>query len=120
MNPINKFTGSRLYTLLASTRKARIMSASALALTVCAFGAAGVAPMAPDASDLPVKSIEQDLALPNLSEQIAALENNEQKFVHEEKVRAGDTLATLLTRLGVDDQEAANFIKSDKVARGVM
>ncbi|MES2739604.1 MAG: peptidoglycan DD-metalloendopeptidase family protein [Pseudomonadota bacterium] len=120
MNPTNKFTSSRVYTLLGSTRKARIMSASALLLAVCAFGAAGVAPMAPDAADLPVKSVEQDLALPNLSAQIAALEHNEQTFIHEEKVRSGDTLATLLTRLGVDDEAAANFIKSDKVARGVM
>ncbi len=120
MNPINKFTRSRVYTLLGSTRKSRIMSASALLLAVCAFGAAGVAPMAPDAADLPVKSVEQDLALPNLSAQIAALEHNEQTFIHEEKVRSGDTLAALLTRLGVDDEAAANFIKSDKVARGVM
>ena len=42
MNPINKFTSSGLYNLLGSTRKARIVSASALFLAVCAFGAAGV------------------------------------------------------------------------------
>ncbi len=109
-----------MYSLLGSTRKARIISASALLLAVCAFGAAGVAPLAPDASDLPVKSVSQDLELPNLSTQISALEQDDQKFVHEEKVRAGDTLAALLTRLGVDDPVATNFIKTDKIARGVM
>lgn len=122
MNPINKFTSSRLYNLLGSTRKARIISASALFLAVCAFGAAGVAPLAPDASDLPVTTIAQDIQLPDLSSQITALQQQEatQKYVHEEKIRAGDTLATLLNRLGVEDDAAENFIKKDKTARAIM
>lgn len=122
MNQIHKFTSSRLFSLLGSTRKARIISASALFLAVCAFGAAGVAPLAPDASDLPVKSVQESVALPDLSSQISALEqqSSTEHFVHEEKIRAGDTLAALLTRLGVDDDAAENFIKKDKVAKGVM
>lgn len=76
--------------------------------------------MAPDASDLPVKSIALNLDMPNLADQIAALQKDEQHFVQEEKVRAGDTLAVLLQRLGVDDPAAVNFIKSDKIARAVM
>jgi len=122
MNQIHKFTSSRLFSLLGSTRKARIISASALFLAVCAFGAAGVAPLAPDASDLPVKSVQESVALPDLSSQISALEqqSSNEHFVHEEKIRAGDTLAALLTRLGIDDDAAENFIKKDKVAKGVM
>ncbi len=120
MDPIHKITGKRWSGLLGTTRKARIISAGAIFLAVCAFGAAGVAPLAPDASDLPVVSIAQDLELPDLAEQIAALQQDEQQFIHEEKVRAGDTLAVLLNRLGVDDAAAVNFIKSDKVAKGVM
>jgi murein DD-endopeptidase MepM/ murein hydrolase activator NlpD len=111
-----------LFSLLGSTRKARIISASALFLAVCAFGAAGVAPLAPDASDLPVKSVQEAVVQPDLGAQINALEqqSSNEHFVHEEKIRAGDTLATLLTRLGVDDEAAENFIKKDKVAKGVM
>ncbi|GJI87759.1 hypothetical protein RugamoR1_09220 [Rugamonas sp. R1(2021)] len=111
-----------MFNLLGSTRKARIVSASALFLAVCAFGAAGVAPLAPDASDLPVKSVQESVALPDLSSQISALEqqSSNEHFVHEEKIRAGDTLAALLNRLGVDDEAAENFIKKDKVAKGVM
>ena len=120
MNPTKQFTGKRWSGLLGTTRKARIISAGAIFLAVCAFGAAGVAPLAPDASDLPVKSIAQDLDLPNLADQIAALQREDQQFIHEEKVRAGDSLASLLNRLGVDDQDAVRFIKSDKVAKGVM
>ena len=108
-------------TLLTGTsRKTRIVSASALTLAALAFGAAGVAPLAPDAADLPVKSISQTLALPDLAAQISAMEQQQHHFVREEKVRAGDTLAVLLSRLGVEDNAAANFIKSDTAARGVM
>lgn len=120
MNPTNKITSSRLYQLLGSTRKARIVSASALLLALITFGAAGVAPLAPDAADLPVTSIAQELALPSLASQINSLQPEANHFIHEEKIRAGDTLATLLTRLGVTDAAAANFIKQDKVAHGVM
>jgi murein DD-endopeptidase MepM/ murein hydrolase activator NlpD len=102
-----------LYNLLGSTRKARIISASALALAVCTFGAAGVAPLAPDASDLPVTTISQNIDLPNLSTQIAALEA-------QDGIRSGDTLATLMQRLGVEDDAAETFIKKDKVAKAIM
>jgi murein DD-endopeptidase MepM/ murein hydrolase activator NlpD len=107
---------------MASTRKARIVSASALFLTVCAFGAAGVAPLAPDPADLPVKSVQEAVTMPDLTPQINALEqqSSNEHFVHEERIRAGDTLATLLTRLGVEDDAAETFIKKDKVAKGVM
>lgn len=118
MRPIDKFLskGSGNKLLFGSSRKARIVSLSALFLAVCAFGAAGVAPMAPDAADLPVKTITQELAVPSLAEQIAKLENDSQLYLHEERVRPGDTLATLLNRLGVDDDAAARFIKADKIA----
>lgn len=103
-----------------TSRKKRIVTVSALVLAVCAFGAAGVAPMAPDAADLPVKSISEELALPSLSEQVASLSAPGLSYVSEERVRPGDTLATLLTRLGVDDTAAANFIKSDPTARMIL
>lgn len=112
--------GSSNKYLLGSSRKTRIVSASALFLAACAFGAAGVAPMAPDASDLPVKSITEELAVPKLAEQIAKLQADEQLYLREEKVRSGDTLATLLSRLGVYDDTAAAFIKSDSIAYNVL
>lgn len=102
------------------SRKTRVISATAIFLAVCAFGAAGVAPLAPDAANLPVKLITQELTLPALSEQIAALEERGQRFIREEKVRSGDTLATLMARLGIDDKDAGNFIKTNKTAHSVM
>lgn len=120
LNKLLSVSSSSKKLLLGSSRKTRVVSGAALLLAVCAFGAAGVAPMAPDADNLPIKSITQELALPQLADQIAALENSQQDYISEERVRSGDTLATLLDRLGVDDNEAASFIKSDPIARNVM
>jgi len=106
--------------ILDSSRKTRIISASALFLSLCAFGAFAVAPIAPDAANLPVKSITQELPLPNVAAELAADRHAEQTFIAEEKVRPGDSLASLLTRLGVDDDAAAGFIKSDRVAHAVL
>ncbi|WP_338846740.1 peptidoglycan DD-metalloendopeptidase family protein [Massilia sp. W12] len=124
MNPLHKFlrarTGSAPQFFSAEGRKTRIVAGSALGLTLLAFGAAGVAPLAPDAANLPVKTVAQELALPDLSSQLAALEQDDQRYIQEQKIRSGDTLGTLLTRLGVDDQAASSFIKSDKTARTLM
>ena len=112
--------GARSVRFVGSSRKHRIISASALFLTLCAFGAAGVAPMAPDASDLPVQSIVVELALPTLAEQVARVTPSTQTFINEERVRSGDTLAALMQRLGIDDDEATAFIKADPIARGIL
>ncbi len=106
--------------LMGTSRKTRIISVSAMVLAAVAFGAAGVAPLAPDAANLPVRSVSEALALPDLAEQISALEQQSQQFIREERVRPGDTLAALLNRLGVDDAAATSFIKSDSTARAVM
>ena len=76
--------------------------------------------MAPDAADLPVRSIVQELALPDLSQQIVFLEGSSQEYIREEQVRPGDTLATLMDRLGIDDSAAVAFMKSDSTARQIL
>jgi murein DD-endopeptidase MepM/ murein hydrolase activator NlpD len=116
MNPIQKITDK----LAQTTRKTRIVGAGAVLLAVCAFGATAVAPIAPDPADLPVKSISQQLELPNLADQIAALQNDTQQFVHEERMRRGDSIGAVLTRLGVEDAQAQNFIRSDKTAKRIL
>lgn len=113
-------SGTSVKSSSGSARKTRILTISAILLAVCAFGAAGVAPMAPDAADLPVRSIAREIALPQLSEQIAHLQSAEASYLREERIRPGDTLATLLNRLGIDDTAAASFIKADRIANSVM
>jgi len=114
---VRRFCQEKIQT---SSRKTRVLAAGALFFGAFTLGAAGFAPATPDTSDAQVHAIVKDLALPDLQQQITQLQDRNDSYVSEEKVRAGDTLATLLTRLGVDDADAANFIKSDALARTVM
>ncbi len=116
MNPIQKITER----LARTSRKTRVVAAGAGVLALCAFGATAVAPIAPDAADLPVKSVTEQLALPNLQEQISALQNDSQQFIHEERIRRGDSLGSVFTRLGIDDAQAQNFVRADKVAKRIL
>ena len=121
MSPRAKFleAASALWPALRASRKTRVFSGLAAGLLLVAFGAAGVAPMAPDAADLPVALVVEELALPDLSTQVDALRAGD-RYVNEERVRPGDTLAVLLDRLGVRDVQAAGFIRSDAAARALL
>ena len=104
----------RKLSLLPTSRK---VSFAAAGLSLIAFGAAGVAPLAPDAADLPVVTITEELGIPDLSSQISALRQASTPFIVEERVRPGDNLWSLLNRMGVNDPGAANFIRRDADAR---
>lgn len=104
-----------------TTRKTRIVSSIGLFFAACTFGAVAVAPLGPDAADLPTRTVAIELALPDISEQVADLQAQAgQEFVREEKVRSGDTIGTLLARLGVNDPAALAFIKSDRTANALL
>ena len=120
MNPLQKITGKRWFGLAETSRKTRIVAGGTAALALCAFGATAVAPIAPDAADMPVKSVAQDLQLPNLADQIAALQQGQQQFIHEERIRPGDSLGAVFNRLGIADQQAQAFVRNDKVARSIL
>jgi len=120
MNPIHKITGKRWFGLAETSRKTSIVGAGAVALALCAFGAVAVAPVAPDPADMPVTSVAENLALPNLADQIAALQEDEQQFIRQESVRSGDSIGSTLSRMGVDDADAQKFIRTDKLARRVL
>jgi len=120
MNPIQKIAGKCWFGLAQTSRKTRIIAGGAAGLALCAFGATAVAPIAPDAADIPVKSVAQDLQLPNLADQIAALQQDQQQFIHEDRIRPGDSLGAVFTRLGIEDQQAQSFVRSDKVARSIL
>ena len=70
-------------------------------LSLVAFGAAGVAPMAPDAADLPVKTVVEELALPDLNAQITSLSPASGQFIAEERIRPGDNLSAQIGRAHV-------------------
>ncbi|WHZ12991.1 MAG: Peptidase, M23/M37 family [Burkholderiaceae bacterium] len=82
-------------------------------------GAYAVASLGPDPSDLPVRQIleaVQPSAAP-AAEQAEQLDAHHFTLYRSDTTHAGDSAATLLRRLGVDDAEAAAFIRSDAQTR---
>lgn len=80
---------------------------------VAAFG---IAPFAPDISHQPKTLVTEPLIL--LSEEAVA--GQEVSFVREVRVERGDTLAALFSKLGVQDEQAFGFARSDAVARKLL
>jgi murein DD-endopeptidase MepM/ murein hydrolase activator NlpD len=91
---------------------------AALLLTGTGFTFA-VANLAPDASQLPVRSITEVLATPDLSTQAMVLEAQAQSLnlFRSDLTRPTDTAETLLKRLGIFDPQAAAFVRSDSLAQ---
>ena len=91
-------------------------------LAVAVLGMSGVAAfgIAPDATQetVPVHAILRELPNPVVD----ALDAPEaaapaERYWREERVRRGDTIGSVLARLGVDDPEAALFLRTDPAAR---
>ena len=68
------------------------------------------------ADDVEIRHVVQDLVLPIPSGESAS---EPQKFWREERIRRGDTLATILDRLGVDDPDAMNYLLQARNVRSL-
>lgn len=92
---------------------------TAVVLALAGFGvtAFGIAPMAPDAADLPSRIVTETVTPDGITSQLEALAANELELYRNDLTRASDTADTLLRRLNVDDPHAAAFIRSDAVAK---
>lgn len=74
------------------------------------------------ADDMPLpysRQIVEDLAAPDTHAQLEALADRADSFVTEERIRRGDTIGSLLTRLGVSDAEAEAFLRTAPGARAL-
>lgn len=98
----------------------RLTAAVVVLLSGTAMTAFGVAPLAPDAADLPRTLVAQSVTPLPIEPQLEALELHDVPLYRSELSRAGDTADTLLRRLGVDDPEAAAFLRKDSIARGLL
>ncbi len=103
----------------SDTRKPRILVIGAAVLTFTGVAAFGFAPLAPDASLLPTEMVSQALELPALDAQREAIDEANYSFSQEQRIRRGDTVASLLNRLGVDDADAEAFIRTDANAKAL-
>jgi murein DD-endopeptidase MepM/ murein hydrolase activator NlpD len=117
---LNLTTLSRLLSLFAASlqrhprRVTGSLGALLLGTGVTAFG---LAPLAPDASDLPVRQvIEAVQSLPTQG-QTEALADFRFKLFRTDSTRSSDTFESLLRRLNIDDPLAASFLRSDADAR---
>jgi murein DD-endopeptidase MepM/ murein hydrolase activator NlpD len=85
------------------------------ALLVGGTGATfAVASFAPDASDLPVRTVVEVVTPQLHTEGTDAVREAAMRLYRSDNVRSSDTADTLLKRLGVYDPQAAAFLRADK------
>ncbi len=75
--------------------------------------AAAVVTLAPDAAHLPVHAVTVSVTPLPVQDQAAALEVHRYSLYRSDVSRANDSTETLLRRLGLDDPQAANFLRRD-------
>lgn len=90
------------------------LAALLLGTGVTAFG---VAPLAPDAADLPVRQILEEVQPLATAPQTEVLGDFRFNLFRTESTRSSDTVDALLRRLNIDDSAAAAFLRSDANAR---
>ena len=98
----------------------RIAGSLAVLLLGTGVTAFGVAPLAPDAADLPVVQIVE--AVEALKPQAGADARLEHRFslYRTEVTRSTDTADSLLRRLNIEDTAAAAFLRTDNLARSLL
>ena len=97
-----------------------LTSAVLLALAGFAATAFGIAPMVPDASDLPKRLVTESVTPSGIQAQLDALAEHELQLYRTDLTRASDTADSLLKRLNVSDAAAALFLRADPTARKVL
>ncbi len=114
---------ARVLNSLANTlsRHPRRVAASLAALLLgTGVTAFGVAPLAPDAADLPVRQILENVQPASASIQTEALADFRFNLFRTESTRSSDTADSLLKRLNIDDAAAAAFLRNDPNARMIL
>jgi murein DD-endopeptidase MepM/ murein hydrolase activator NlpD len=98
----------------------RIAGTLAVLLLGTGVTAFGVAPLAPDASDLPVRQIVEIVQPLPSQAQVDALLDHKFNLFRTETTRSSDTAESLLSRLNIDDSVAAAFLRNDSNARTLL
>ena len=95
---------------------------AAVMFALAGFGAAafGIAPMVPDASDLPKRLVTEIVTPDSMQSQLDALAEHALELYRTDLTRSSDTADSLLKRLNVSDAAAAAFLRSDSTARKLL
>ncbi|MDR7269073.1 murein DD-endopeptidase MepM/ murein hydrolase activator NlpD [Pelomonas saccharophila] len=120
---------NRLQQLQASLQRAeafaakhpRALTASVVgALSCFAVTAFGIAPLAPDAAQLPKRTLVEAIATPDIESQLDELAAHAVGLTRAEATRSSDTPDSLLKRAGAFDPAAAAFLRNDPLGRRVL
>lgn len=95
----------------------RVATAVLSVLSGFAITAFGIAPLAPDAAQLPTRLVTEEVQIQGLDGQLDQLSAHPLELNRHDLTRAGDTVDSLLRRLGVVDPAAAAFLRRDRDAR---
>ena len=95
----------------------RVASSLAVLLLGTGVTAFGVAPSAPDASNLPVRQVLEAVDSLSTQPQTTELSDFRFKLFRTDSTRSSDTFDALLKRLNIDDAAAAAFLRQDANAR---
>lgn len=99
----------------------RIMGGIGALLLGTGVTAFGIAPLAPDASDLPVRQVVEALdTSAHTSASLLGTPATDFVLFRSEVTRRDDTAQSLLQRLGVVDSEAQGFLRNDTTARQLL
>ena len=99
----------------------RVLSVAFIAvLSGFAVAAFGVAPLLPDPAELPQQLVVETITPAGLHGQLDALAEQELELSRSALTQSGDTLDSLLRRLGVNDTGAAEFLNADPQARRLL
>jgi murein DD-endopeptidase MepM/ murein hydrolase activator NlpD len=80
----------------------------------------GIAPMAPDPADLPLRVISETVTPSGLDAQLELLAEHELSLYRSDLTRRSDTADSLLRRLNADDAAVALFLRDDPTARKLL
>jgi murein DD-endopeptidase MepM/ murein hydrolase activator NlpD len=102
------------------TRHARTVAAAVL-VTLGGFGAVAfaVAPLAPDAAQLPLRTVSEPALQDDVGSQLEALAAHDLELWRSESMRAADSAQSVFRRLGLVDAEALQYLRRDPAARRV-
>ncbi len=105
---------------LARRHRGSLVAGVLVALAGFGITAIAVAPLAPDAANLPRRTVSEPVTPPDLSAQLDALAAHSLTLTRSDVTRGTDTAESLLQRLGVRDGQAAAFLRSDPAARQLL
>lgn len=98
----------------------RLTTSLAILLLGTGVTAFGVAPLAPDAADLPVYQVLETVQSLPTQTQTEALADFNFKLFRTESTRSSDTASSLLKRLNLTDPAAAAFLRTDANAQLIL